>query len=202
MFFQTQDVLQRTQGGLGIGLAIVRHLVELHGGSVTVRSAGPNEGSEFTVRLPLSADQSIARSPSTKAESSSPTLDGRRILVVDDNKDAALSLAGLLQLSGAEVHTAHDGEQALGLTAQMEFDVVILDIGLPEKNGYEVAREIRTLPWGPEAVLLALTGWGQAEDRALSKEAGFDHHLVKPVIPGDLLKILGRRTAASGESRG
>jgi PAS domain S-box-containing protein len=202
MFFQTQDVLQRTQGGLGIGLAIVRHLVELHGGSVTVRSDGPNEGSEFTVRLPLSADQSTARSPSTKAESSSPTLDGRRILVVDDNKDAALSLAGLLQLSGAEVHTAHDGEQALGLAAQMEFDVVILDIGLPEKNGYEVAREIRTLPWGPEAVLLALTGWGQAEDRALSKEAGFDHHLVKPVIPGDLLKILGRRTAASGESRG
>ena len=190
MFFQTDDVLQRAHGGLGIGLAIVRHLVTLHGGTVTARSAGVGRGSEFTVRLPLSPDQTDVRPPSALRAPSRPGLQGRRVLVVDDNKDAAVSLSTLLEIAGAETHMAHDGEEAVALAKRLEFDVALLDIGLPKMNGHEVAREIRKRSWGSAAVIIALTGWGQAEDRALSREAGFDHHLVKPVGLEELLKLL------------
>ncbi len=189
MFFQTEDPLKRTQGGLGIGLALVRHLVELHGGTVTAESAGLNRGSEFQVRLPVAlnaAPPSASVPPSTARAS----LDGLRILVVDDNKDATHSMAELLELSGAETLKAFDGQEALALIARTEFDVALLDIGLPKISGHDLAREIRKQEWGKKAVLVALTGWGQNGDRDLSKDAGFDHHLVKPVSPRTLLQLL------------
>lgn len=197
MFFQTEDPLKRTQGGLGIGLALVRHLVELHGGTVTAESAGLNRGSVFQVRLPVAlngAPASDSAAPSTGRAS----LDGLRILVVDDNKDATLSMAELLELSGAETQKAFDGQEALALIARAEFDVALLDIGLPKVSGHDLAREIRKQEWGKKAVLVALTGWGQNGDRELSRNAGFDHHLVKPVSPQALLQLLATPESASG----
>jgi len=196
MFFQTEDPLKRIQGGLGIGLALVRHLVELHGGTVTAESAGPNRGSEFRVRLPvaLTAAPASASAPPSAARAS---LDGLRILVVDDNKDATLSMAELLELCGAETQKAFDGQEALALIARAAFDVALLDIGLPKVSGHDLAREIRKQEWGKKAVLVALTGWGQNGDRELSKDAGFDHHLVKPVSPQALLQLLAAPESAS-----
>jgi PAS domain S-box-containing protein len=189
MFYQTEDVLKRTHGGLGIGLALVRYLVELHGGTVTAQSAGPGHGSEFTVRLPLSADQ-LRASPAPLAGEFRAQLQGRRVLVVDDNEDAAASLSLLIRLAGAEVHTAHDGQQAIELAGRIEPEIALLDIGLPTVNGYDVARSIRGTSWGRNAVLIALTGWGQEDDRERSREAGFNHHLVKPVSPESVVRLL------------
>ncbi len=201
MFFQTEQ-LQRTQGGLGIGLALVRHLVELHGGTVTAHSEGIDRGSEFRVRLPLVVSRSEEIRQPSSASATRPRLDGRRVLVVDDNEDAASSLALLLEHAGARSHTARDGESAVELVDRMEFEIVLLDIGLPKMNGHDLAREIRKRPWGAKAVLIALTGWGQDGDRELSREAGFDYHLVKPVSPEELLKLIGTmpRNAAERET--
>jgi CheY-like chemotaxis protein len=199
MFFQTEDVLKRTQGGLGIGLALVRHLVELHGGTVTARSDGPGRGSEFRVRLPLTVEPvREAPAPVAPATPSPPRLTNRRVLVVDDNRDATLSLVQLLELSGAQARLAFDGEEALALIDRNEFDVALLDIGLPKVSGHDLARAIRARDWGRQTVLIALTGWGQEGDRELSRDAGFDHHLVKPVRPEALLSLLaGEETAKS-----
>jgi len=187
LFTQIDTALERSRGGLGIGLSLVKRLVEMHHGTVQVSSAGINEGSEFVVRLPLLVSvPDKARFEPVPAE---PTR-GRRILVVDDNRDAATSLAELLQLSGHEAEIAHDGLEALQMAQNLRPDVVLLDIGLPKLNGFEVARKIRQETWGKNMMLVALTGWGQDGDRKKSGEAGFNAHLVKPVDPVTLMELL------------
>jgi CheY-like chemotaxis protein len=189
MFMQVDTSLERSVSGLGIGLSLVKNLVEMHGGTVEVHSAGVGQGSEFVVRLPIMVEST--EPPSPEPTESKPTITtARRILVVDDNQDSATSLATLLKLTGHDTHTAHDGVAAVEAAASIKPDVVLLDIGLPKLNGYEVARKIRQQPWGKTMVLVALTGWGQEEDRQRSKEAGFNSHMVKPVDYAALTKIL------------
>jgi PAS domain S-box-containing protein len=189
MFTQVDRSLERTQDGLGIGLTLVKRLVEMHGGSVTAASDGPGKGSTFVVRLPIVMDgQQPVTSGGSNGEAKGEPI--RRILVVDDNLDSAKSLAMLLKLTGSETQTAHDGIEAVAAVAKFRPDVVLLDIGLPKLNGYEAARQIREQPGGREIVLVALTGWGQDEDRQKSREAGFDSHLVKPVELAELLTLL------------
>jgi CheY-like chemotaxis protein len=195
MFTQGDQSLERPQGGLGIGLTLVRELVALHDGSVAAHSAGLGKGSEFLVRLPIATGPAPTAAPAPQAISTKTPV-GRRILVVDDNTDSADSLAALLRLEGHEVQTAYDG--AAGVEAATAYcpDVVLLDIGLPRLNGYDAARHIRRLPGGGDILLVALTGWGQEEDRRRSRDAGFDLHLVKPVDPVELQDILneGRKS--------
>jgi PAS domain S-box-containing protein len=190
MFSQVQPALERSQGGLGIGLALVLGLVELHGGRVEARSAGPGRGSEFIVRLPiLHALVSDERQPSASLER--PCAAARcRVLVADDLHDAVETLAMMLRLSGHEVQTAHNGLEAVQAAATFRPDLALLDIGMPKMNGYEAARHIRQQPWGENVVLVAVTGWGQSEDKRRTMEAGFDHHLTKPVDPATLEKLL------------
>jgi PAS domain S-box-containing protein len=194
MFNQVDRSMERSQGGLGIGLALVRRLVQLHGGSVEATSAGEGKGSEFVVRLPVMIEAPAA-APSEAAGAREPA-HARRILVVDDNRDAATSLATLLEITGHETFTAHDGPTALEAIERHRPDVVLLDIGLPRLNGYEVCRRVRELPWGEDVTLIALTGWGQEEDRRKSHEAGFDGHLVKPVEYAALVSLLDSVVAA------
>ena len=193
MFSQVSSSIERSQGGLGIGLTLVRRLVGLHGGRVEARSDGPGTGSTFVVRLPVLAESGGATAP---ADDAAPSASGLRVLVVDDNRDAATSLAALLQLMGNEAHTAYDGLAALDSASALRPDVVLLDIGLPGLNGYEVARRIRAEPWGGAMRLFATTGWGQDGDKRMSKEAGFDEHLVKPVDPTALMRLLGAARSA------
>ena len=190
LFVQADRSLERAQGGLGIGLTLVRRLVQLHNGSISARSDGPGKGSEFLVRLPRAAPgtDEVPPPPAAAAGGVAP-LPARRILVVDDNKDAVESLALLLVIGGQTVATARDGLDALAQFTAFVPDVVVLDIGLPGLNGYEVARRIRSMESGKRVILVALTGWGQDEDRRRTVEAGFDHHLVKPV-DFDALKAL------------
>jgi len=188
MFAQVEGSLERAQGGLGIGLTLVKRLVEMHGGSVDVTSDGLGRGSEFVVRLPILIEKPGAQQPSQPTgELPAPA---HRILVVDDNRDSAASLALLLNLTGCETHTAYDGLEALAAAEKFRPAVVLLDIGLPKLNGHEAARRIREQPWGKDMVLVALTGWGQDEDRRKSRDAGFDGHLVKPVDFAALMKLL------------
>jgi PAS domain S-box-containing protein len=189
-FSQATPALERAQGGLGIGLSLVRGLVELHGGSVVARSDGPGAGSEFTVRLPAAAAPRREQPPGGVAP---PSPAGCRIVAADDCRDAADSLAMLLRLMGNEVRTAGDGQEAVEVAEAFRPDVALLDIGMPRLNGYEVARRIREQPWGKDVFLVALTGWGQEEDRRRSQEAGFNSHLVKPVDPAALEQLLGAR---------
>lgn len=181
MFSQVDSVLERSKGGLGIGLALVRGLVEMHGGTVAAFSDGPGKGSQFVVRLPTSA--------ATEQQPHGPEHNGGapeswqkcRILVVDDNKEAARMLAKVLKIGGNEVITAHDGLEAVQMAATFLPRLVLLDIGMPKMNGYDAARWIREQPWGQDMILVAVTGWGQEEDKARALEAGFDRHLTKPV---------------------
>jgi signal transduction histidine kinase len=195
LFTQVDNSLDHSEGGLGIGLTLVRRIVDLHGGSVQAHSDGPGRGSEFVVRLPL------ARRAAEPTEG--PTLNGkngqaadrpekptRRVLVVDDNTDGAESLAQLLRLDGHAVEVAHDGPAALDAAAEFRPQVMVLDIGLPGMDGFEVARRLRARPDGRDLVLVALTGYGRDDDRALSRAAGFDHHLVKPAELDALRRIL------------
>ncbi len=186
MFEQVDRSLERTDGGLGIGLALAQTLVELHEGTIEAKSEGTGQGSEFIVRLPLSRGgvevADAGRPP--------PMVSGRRILVVDDNKDAASSLAALVGLTGNETRTAYDGESAIEAAGAFRPDVMLLDIGLPKMNGYEVCRRIRAESWGSALTIVALTGWGQADDMRRSTEAGFDGHLVKPVELSALARLL------------
>jgi CheY-like chemotaxis protein/two-component sensor histidine kinase len=188
-FMQADRVLHQSQGGLGIGLTLVRRLVEMHGGSVTAHSDGPGQGSEFVIRLPVVAAPRPPAPPNGDAEAR-PT--GRRILVVDDNVDAAESLAMLLRLEGHDVRVAHDGPAALAAVEADPPELVFLDIGMPVMNGYDVARQLRQRPGPENLILVAMTGWGQEEDRRRSREAGFDHHLVKPAEPAALRQLLAR----------
>jgi PAS domain S-box-containing protein len=181
MFTQVDTSLERSVGGLGIGLALVKNLVEMHGGTIEAHSTGKGHGCEFVVRLPTLVDTSDP--PESEPAGGAPTTatTPRRILVVDDNRDSAASLALLLKMSGNETHTAHDGVKAVEAAATYRPDVVLLDIGLPNLNGYDACRRIREQPWGKDMVVIALTGWGQDDERRKSKEAGFNGHLVKPV---------------------
>jgi CheY-like chemotaxis protein len=164
-------------------------LTELHGGTVEVHSDGPGKGSEFTIRLPLCAVPPALEARPRRREFPARSV-SRSILVVDDNHDAAASLSKLLRRLGNEVQTASDGEEAVAAAAALRPDLVLLDIGLPRLDGYEAARRIRQQPGGHGIVLVALTGWGQDDDRRRSREAGFDHHLVKPVDLDALLELL------------
>jgi PAS domain S-box-containing protein len=198
MFTQVDRTLERSQGGLGIGLTLAKRLVEMHGGSIQAFSDGADRGSEFVVRLPVLIDKLRKQHPAepTRIEKEAPT--GRRVLVVDDNPDGAASLAMLLKLAGNETYTAHDGVEAVKAAETIRPDVVFLDIGLPKLNGHDAARRIREQPWGTNMVLVALTGWGQDEDRRRSQEAGFDYHLVKPVDYADLNKLLASLPSGLG----
>lgn len=187
MFTQIDRSLERSQGGLGIGLSIVKRLVEMHGGTVEARSDGHEQGSEFLVRLPVVASRTV---PVEENGGPAASVRGRRILVVDDNRDAATSLAMLLRLMGNQTKTAHDGLEALDVAESFRPDLIMLDIGMPRLNGYDTARRIRELSWGESVVLVALTGWGQEEDRRKSQDVGFNHHLVKPIEPASLEELL------------
>jgi len=191
MFTQVDRSLERSQGGLGIGLTLVKRLVEMHGGSVEARSDGPGQGSEFTVRLPAAAASAPHQPQPPRDEAVKTAAPARRrVLVVDDNKDSADSLSMMLRITGMEVRTAYDGLEAVAAAAAFNPDVVFLDIGLPKLNGYEAARRIREQPWGKDMVLVAVTGWGQEVDRRRSQEAGFNAHMVKPVDPAALQQML------------
>jgi signal transduction histidine kinase/CheY-like chemotaxis protein len=185
LFVQSERTLDRSQGGLGIGLSVVRRLIEMHGGSVAARSEGPGRGSSFSIRLPR-----VQRRASTEDEHENPVVPGCRVLVVDDNQDAAESLAMLMSLDGHQVEAVFTPERALQFVAEAPPEVMLLDIGLPGMNGYEVARRVREMPGGKAIRLIALTGYGQAEDRRRSLDAGFDDHLVKPVEPERLQQAL------------
>jgi CheY-like chemotaxis protein len=191
MFSQAAPALERSQGGLGVGLALVRGLVELHGGSIDARSSGRGAGSEFIVRLPV-VQMAFQEAPPEPVEPDeglrSPVK--HRILVVDDSADAANSLAMVLQRMGNEIQTAHDGLEAVQTAATFRPDVVLLDIGLPKMNGYEAAKLIRDQSRDRKIAIIAVSGWGQEEDKRRAFEAGFDHHLTKPVEPAALSRLL------------
>jgi PAS domain S-box-containing protein len=197
MFVQIAPALDRTESGLGIGLALARGLVELHDGTIEAHSAGLGRGSELIVRLPLARATSaapVAEPPVTPPRSVASPI---RVLVADDNRDAAESLAMLLRLEGHEVVTAHDGEAAFSAIERSRPQLALLDIGMPKLNGYEMAARVRAQPWGAGITLAAITGWGQAEDQRKALAVGFDHHLVKPVDPASLLALCAQVAAPS-----
>lgn len=181
MFSQVDRSLERSTGGLGIGLALVKGLVEMHEGNVIAESSGVAKGSVFTVRLPVLQSNPTAAPERTAQERQTAAMSKARILVVDDNRDAAASMAAMLQYNGNEVRTAHDGIEALEVAESFQPGVVLMDLGMPKLNGYEAAMRIREQSWGKSLTLIAMTGWGQEHDRLRSHQAGFDHHLVKPV---------------------
>jgi CheY-like chemotaxis protein len=188
LFAQVDTSLERSVTGLGIGLSLVKTLTEMHGGMVDVSSPGVGLGSEFIVRLPIAAETDSPTAQATTTEpAATPPL---RILIVDDNRDSADMLATLLKSSGHETCTANDGLAAVDAAANLQPDVIFMDIGLPVLNGYEAARRIRELQCDKKPVLVALTGWGQDADRRRSESAGFDAHLVKPVDDRVLGKLL------------
>jgi CheY-like chemotaxis protein len=187
MFTQLESPLANRAAGLGIGLSLAKGLVALHHGTIEALSEGPGHGSEFRVRLPAGATRA---EDSVTATNEPPIPAKRKMLVVDDNRDAASSLAMFLQLSGHDVRVAHDGETAIELAGEFRPQTIFLDLGMPGTDGYEVCRHIRNAPWGKNMRLIAITGWGQDEDRRKSATAGFDMHLVKPVDPETLAEIL------------
>jgi len=189
MFSQVDRNLERAQGGLGIGLALVRGLTEAHGGTVEARSAGVGKGSAFVVRLPVTQAGPVHEKQTLKDGAASGPK--RRILVVDDNRDGASSLAMLLNVMGHDTRIAHDGVEGVELAEAFRPDLIVLDIGLPRLNGLDACRRIREMPWAKNIVIAAATGWGQDEDRLRSEEAGFDHHLVKPVDAAKLTRLTG-----------
>jgi CheY-like chemotaxis protein len=183
MFAQVTSAIDRAEGGLGIGLALVRGLIALHGGTVEASSPGVGRGSEFVIHLPRSVlVPAGAADDAGQARQSTAAANGElKVLVADDNRDAADSMAMILKLNGHEVSVAHSGEEALRLARAAPPEVMILDIGMPGLSGYEVAAAVRREPWGAGILLLAITGWGQAGDKERARAAGFDHHLTKPV---------------------
>jgi PAS domain S-box-containing protein len=192
MFCQIDRSIERATGGLGIGLALVKGLVEMHGGTVVADSDGLGRGSTFTVRLPTLA--AIPEPASAALALAVPPIvgNGRRILVADDNRDSAVTLAKLLQLLSNDVRTVHDGVEAVEQAEEFRPEVILMDVGMPGMNGYDATRRIREQPWGRTAIILALTGWGQEGDRIQSREAGCDGHLVKPVSLAELETILAK----------
>jgi signal transduction histidine kinase/ActR/RegA family two-component response regulator len=198
MFSQVAPALERSQGGLGIGLSLVKGLVEMHGGTVEAHSDGPGKGSQFVVRLPV-VDLLTHRSIDPERDAAaSARCSPSRILVVDDNRDSVDSLATVLQLQGHDIQTARDGVEAVQAAAAFRPNLVLLDIGLPKMNGYEAAQRIRQHDWGKTMVLIAMTGWGQDEDKRRALQAGFDHHMTKPVDPVALEKLMAVLTLQNG----
>uniref|UniRef100_UPI0028D1509E ATP-binding response regulator n=1 Tax=Massilia timonae TaxID=47229 RepID=UPI0028D1509E len=198
MFVQGERTPDRTQGGLGIGLALVRSLVQLHGGSVAVESPGQGQGSTFTVTLPRCAERSAGAPGAGSGVAQAASAHALKVLVVDDNVDAAQVLAMYVGAAGHEVAVEHDPFAALARAGTFAPDACLLDIGLPGMDGHELARRLRALPATFGALLVAVTGYGQAQDREASRSAGFDHHLVKPVDMGELERILAAANAANG----
>src|SRR4051812_3233393 len=193
-FVQGRRVVDRAQGGLGLGLSLVKNLVALHSGSVTASSDGPDKGSEFVVRLPaLRQEAAVSGDGAPRPSDVVPRREGRRVLLVDDNEDAAAMLADALQAMGHRVVIAHDGAQALHVLRDFAAEVGILDIGLPVMDGFELARRIKALPGCASLRLIAVTGYGQDDDRARTREAGFEQHLVKPVDLGEILQAVERQ---------
>jgi PAS domain S-box-containing protein len=189
MFAQIDRTIEKRYKGLGIGLSLVKSLVRMHGGSVEVHSEGKNRGSEFHVRLPSVLEECGEESNQTKPDAKSESC-GCRVLVVDDNRAAALTLSQVIKMLGCQVRTANDGQEGFDLAKEFLPDLVLMDIGMPKMNGYQAAAAIRQQPWGSKMTLVALTGWGQSEDKQRTKEAGFDHHLVKPADPAQLRNLL------------
>jgi CheY-like chemotaxis protein len=195
MFRQVDQSLERSQGGLGIGLTLVRRLVELHGGTINAQSEGPGKGSEFIVRLPLAvAEKSRAKPMPTNEHGLAPK---QRILVVDDNKDSGDTLSLLLRLKGHEVRTARDGLEAIEIVTEFLPETILMDVGMPKLNGHDATRRIRALDCGKDTFIIALTGWGQSDDMQRSNEAGCSAHLVKPVDFAALERLLATRKNAA-----
>lgn len=188
MFAQIDRPIEKGYTGLGIGLTLVQRLVEMHDGQITVHSDGPDQGSEFTVCLPIAVNTPPDNETSEDATGRRHAT-GLRILLVDDNRDGAEMLATVIRKLGNEVQLAYDGQQAVEAAASYRPDAILMDLGMPKMNGYDAASTIRAEPWGRDTVLIALTGWGQEEDRRRTAEAGFDHHLVKPAAPDDLTQL-------------
>ncbi len=200
MFTQVGTTLERSQGGLGIGLTLVKRLVELHGGVIEASSPGPGKGSVFSIRLPL-AESPVARPPRAIEPAGQSADRQRRILVVDDNRDSADSLTLLLRMMGHEIQTAYGGKAALEILENYHPGIIFLDLGMPGMNGFEVAQHIRAMPQVKDTLLVALTGWGQEEDRRRTKESGFNHHLVKPADPAALQQLLAGGSRGATASR-
>jgi len=190
MFAQGARSMDRAQGGLGIGLALVKRLVEMHGGAVTATSEGPDCGSRFTVRLPLIHVPAPSPRRDGAHELEAEETGGLRVLVVDDNIDSADSLSQVMRILGYPVAVAHDGVEAVAATSTWRPAIVLMDIGMPRMSGLDAARAIRASPGGAGIWLIALSGWGQIEDRRKSSEAGFDHHFVKPVDVEALIELI------------
>ena len=195
LFSRLKSDMDHARSGLGIGLALARQFVELHGGAVSVASAGIDRGSEFTIRLPLAARTSIVNAAQSVVTPAGAEPICRRVLVADDNLDALNSLAMLLELAGHEVRKAADGREALSIAAEWRPDLALLDIGMPMLDGYEVVRRIRAESWGADMQLVAISGWGQMEDRRRAVEAGFDMHVVKPIGFDSLTELLAKAPA-------
>ncbi len=193
MFSQVKSTRDRSEGGLGIGLSLTRGLVDLHGGRIEARSAGTGFGSEFIVRLPRRDSRTMPGLVPTAVDQEQ--IVSRRVLIADDNRDAAESLAMLLQIEGHEVHVVHDGRAAVSAFADFHPEVALLDIGMPELSGYEVAKCVRENVQGQTVTLIALTGWGQERDKEQALAAGFNHHFTKPVEPARISKILRSLTS-------
>ena len=200
MFSQLRPALERSEGGLGIGLALAKGLVQLHGGQISVKSRGPGHGSEFTVVIPRDVALGAAHAPAAATSSGRATATHADMIVADDNADAADTLAKLLELEGHEVRVAYGGRGALQLASERMPAIMLLDIGMPDMNGYEVARSIRARQKFGHVVLVALTGWGQPADKSRAQEAGFDHHLTKPVDFGELTAFLSRLRSPSART--
>jgi CheY-like chemotaxis protein len=194
LFMQADRSLARSQGGLGIGLTVVRRLIEAHGGSVEAASPGLGRGSEFVLRLPIMSDSALHASQEARPMAApSPKAVAHRVLVAEDNVDAAEALAMVLTLAGHEVQVTHDGPSTLTSAESFRPQVIFLDIGMPGLDGYETARQLRRLPGLEGTLLVAVTGYGQDTDRLRAKEAGFDHYLKKPVEPDTVLQLVSQR---------
>ena len=199
LFTQVHAKPDQIQGGLGVGLALVRRLVEMHGGTVAAHSAGPGQGTDIIVRLPLWAMQA-ARPDEPRHDSPVPAIGPSRILVVDDHLDAVEALSMQLQVAGHDVRTANDGVEAMTIGETFQPQVVLLDLGMPRMDGYETARSMRRRPWGTRALIIAVTGWAQPYDRQKTSEAGFDAHLVKPVSEVELFQAIAAGRSTKSEN--
>ena len=196
MFQQVDQTLERAQGGLGIGLTLAKRLIEMHGGSIEAKSDGPGQGSQFVISLPVDPAEKVREAEPAPITTVPPELPHRRILVVDDLHESAQTLARMLRAIGQEVATAHDGQTALAHISEHKPEVVFLDIAMPGMNGYEVARRIRASNAIEAPILIALTGYGQDDDRRRAREAGFDFHLTKPTSIEQLTSFLSRASSA------